>query len=73
MEASLFKAGLIAQHDDGVGRPQTERYFDALPADGSLRQAGGSPIPGCYADAEPGTGRGHLSFSEAGASGDRCG
>lgn len=73
MQASLFKAELIAQYDDGVDRPQRKRYFAAPPAEGSLRQVGDSPIPVCYADAGPDPSHGHLSFSEPSVSGDRCG
>ena len=73
MQRSLSRAGLAAQYGYGVDRPETERYFVALSTDGSLRQAGGSPIPGCHQDAGLGTGHGYPTFSEAGASGDRCG
>lgn len=73
MQASLSRAGSILQQDDCVGRIQTERYFVAPSADGSLSQTGDSPMPGCYTDAGRDTGHGHLTFRGAGPSGDRCG
>jgi hypothetical protein len=73
MQQSLSRAGLIARHADGADRPQTKRYFGALSADGSLRQVGGPPIPGCYADPKSGTAHGHMTFSGAGLGGERGG
>jgi len=73
VQASRFGAGLMAQHADIPNRLRAERYFVALSADGSPRRSGGLPISDCDADAAPGVGHGHLTFGEAGASGDRGG
>ena len=73
VHASRSRAGLIARHADIADRLRAERYFAGLAADGSLCRAGGSLIPGCNADAGPGTGHGHLAINGAGAGGDRGG